>query len=391
MSQPTHSSSAGFVPIQLSLFVGEFAVTEQAQIDRQGTADSLSDDSLSDDSLSDISLSDISLSDETLRDGLKLAGDEPAVTSNELLCPELIEFMEIFESVSGWEVRFRETAVSKNQRAQNLPSAGQSLRPQGTFEIIDMSVDWPAKTPTMHRGKCDQLLKLYSGLYNQANATQDGLDKAQGLLPALTDSDKGSDQLVDSFVPMYTNLVEDGDQGSDFTLKQGSDFDDEFESAFVVKQEFDSSWLGNQNVWEDWSFGGTTGIVGNVYLDWEQHGDMLTAYVGRIESSFGVGDTESSLEVNAISRQFKVSEENTIAAFFFWDRRGGRLQRVVPDSWRTLHPQGAIIVSTDPNVQMPESVVNAQLGAEPFTADQLATAIEAKLGADHRVLVIKCD
>jgi len=350
MSHPPHSSSAGLAAIQLSLFVGEFAVTEQASVDRQGAAGLLSD----------------------------------------ALCPKVIEFMQTFESVSGWEVHFRESAGSKNQRAGVLASAGQTSQPRGGFEIIDMSVDWPAKTPTMHRGKCDQLLKLYSDLYNQANAAQDSLDKVQSLLAALIDSDEGSDQLVDSFVPMYTNLVEDDDQGLGFTLRQGNDLDDELESAFVVKQEFDSSWLGNKNIWDDWSFAGATGIVGDVYLDWEQRGVMLTAYVGRIESSLGVGDTESSLEVNAISRQFRVSEENTLTAFFFWDRRGGRLERVAPGRSQTLSPQGAIIVSTDPHVQMPESVVNARLGAEPFTADQLAMAIEAKLGADHRVLVIKC-
>jgi len=86
---------------------------------------------------------------------------------------------------------------------------------------------------------------------------------------------------------------------------------------------------------------------------------VLTVYVGRIESSFGVGDTESSLEVNAVSH--------------------------------TLYSQCAIIVSTNPDVQMPDSVVNAELGAAPFTADQLAAAIEAKLDADDRLLVIKCD
>ena len=366
MSQPTSKSStgskAGVVPVQLSLFVGEFDVTGQALASGQDSAG-------------------------LLTGGLKLAGVEPAVTRTESLSSQAIEFMQIFEAVSGWEVRFQESTISKNQK---LVSADQPLQPQGKFEIIDMSIDWPAKTPAMHRGKCDQLLKLYSDLYNQANATQDSFDKVQGLLSALTDPVEGTDQLVDSFAPTYTNLVEGKDQDLDFAMEQGSDFDEPFDSAFVVKQEFDSNFLCDESVWADWSFAGATGIVGDAYLDWEQRGDTLTAFVGRLESSFGVGDTESSLEVNAVSRQFKVNEENTLAAFFFWDRRGGRLQSVAPGSWQTLYSQGAIIVSTDPNVEMPESVVNAQLGAEPFTAEQLAMAIEAKLGADHRVLVIKC-
>ena len=348
--------------------MGEFDVTGQALANGQNLRDSLSDGSLSDE--------------------LKLVGVEPTVANPESLPSQAIEFMQIFEAVSGWEVRFQESAASKDQRSQKLVSADQSLQAQGNFEIIDMSIDWPVKTPTMHRGKCEQLLKLYSDLYNQANATQDSFDKVQGLLAALTDPAESPDQLVDSFAPMYTNL--DEDQDSDFTLDQGKECEDVYGSAFVVKQEFDSNWLANDNIWSDWSFAGATGIVGDAYLDWEQRGDTLTAYVGRIESCFGVGDTESFLEVNAVSRQYKVSEGNTLAAFFFWDRRGGRLQSVEPGSWQTLYSQSAIIVSTNPNIRMPESVVNAQLGAEPFTAEQLATAIEAKLGADHRVLVIKC-
>ena len=348
--------------------MGEFDVTGQALANGQNLRDSLSDGSLSGE--------------------LKLVGVEPTVANPESLPSQAIEFMQIFEAVSGWEVRFQESAASKDQRSQKLVSADQSLQAQGNFEIIDMSIDWPVKTPTMHRGKCEQLLKLYSDLYNQANATQDSFDKVQGLLAALTDPAESPDQLVDSFAPMYTNL--DEDQDSDFTLDQGKECEDVYGSAFVVKQEFDSNWLANDNIWSDWSFAGATGIVGDAYLDWEQRGDTLTAYVGRIESCFGVGDTESFLEVNAVSRQYKVSEGNTLAAFFFWDRRGGRLQSVEPGSWQTLYSQSAIIVSTNPNIRMPESVVNAQLGAEPFTAEQLATAIEAKLGADHRVLVIKC-
>lgn len=31
-------------------------------------------------------------------------------------------------------------------------------------EIIDMSADWPARTPTAHRGKCDQLAAEISKL-----------------------------------------------------------------------------------------------------------------------------------------------------------------------------------------------------------------------------------
>ena len=348
MFQPTSNISADFGPIQLNLFAGEH------------------------------------------NDQLKLTGTESSPSVNEFLCPQALEFMKVFEAVSGWEVHFQESAASyyfrsEAERRGETPT-NQSLRPQGKFEIIDMSKDWPTKTPTMHRGQCDQLVKLYSDLYSQSNTAQDNFDKVQGLLAGLTNPVVDESELVDSFSPILTNLDED----DDFVLAQDNGFDGEFESTFVVKQEFDSNWLASEGVWSNWSFAGATGLVGNAYLDWAQRGDILTVYVGRIESSFGMGDTESSLEVNAVRQQFKVSEENTLAAFFFWDRRGGRLQSVAPGSWHDLYSEGAIVVSTDPNIQMPDSVVNAQLSSEPFTAEQLAWAIEAKLGADHRVLVIKC-
>ena len=364
MSQASSNSNARFEPIQLSLFVGEFDRSKDDWLRHDDSAN------------------------RSLANELRLSGVEPSTPDANSLCPLAAGFMQIFEAASGWEVRFQESAVSKNRRAQESGQAAtDSPAPQGKFEIIDMSNNWPAKKPTMHRGQCDQLIKLFSDLYSHANATQINLDKVQSLLAALTNSGEADSQLVDSFAPALQGTV----AGEDFVLHQNNDFDDDLESGFVVKQEFDSGWLTGKSVWDGWSIAGASGIVGESYLDWAQQGDLLTVYVGRIESSFGVGDTESSLEVNAVSRQFKVCEDNTLAAFFFWDRRGGQLRSVEPGSWQDLYSQGAIVVSTDPTVQMPDSIVDAQLGAAPFTAEQLAAAIEAKLGADHRVVVIKCD
>ena len=301
--------------------------------------------------------------------------------------------MQVFESVSGWEVHFQESAASMRRRTlengvSDIASSTGRQALEGKFEIIDMSIDWPAKTPTMHRGKCDQLIELFSDLYSQSQDAQGHLDKVQSLLAALTNPTGDDDQLVDSFAPMLEDVVVDADQ--DFILCQDNDPNTEFDSAFVVKQQFDSGWLPETSGWSGWSIAGASGIVGESYLDWSQQGDVLTVYVGRIESSLGVGDTESSLEVDAVGRQFKVCDDNTMAAFFFWDRRGGRLRSVDPGSWQTLYSEGAIVVSTDPAVQMPDSIVNAQVDI-PFTAEQLAAAIESKLDADHRVVVIKCD
>ncbi|MDB2687473.1 hypothetical protein N9Y42_09710 [Mariniblastus sp.] len=364
MSQPSSNSSADFNPVQLSLFVGEFDAAGDGQ------RISVTNGSTTDDP-------------ESSNNDLKLLVAESLATADmDSLCPLANEFMQAFEAVSGWEVHFTESTVTSNA------SLVGNQAPQGKFEIIDMSANWPAKTPTMHRGKCDQLVKLFSDLYSQANTAQGNLHKVQSLLTALTNPTE-DDLLVDSFAPTLESPVACED--SDFILCQDTDIDSEFDSAFAVKQEFDSNWLPETSVWSGWSIAGASGIAGESYLDWSQQGDVLTAYVGRLESSFGIGDTESSLEVNAVSRQFKVCRENTLVAFFLWDRRGGKLRSVEPGSSQTLHPGGAIVASTDPAVQMPDSVINAQLGSAPFTAEQLAAAIEAEIGSDQRVLVIKCD
>ena len=365
MSQPISNSGVKCSPVQLSLFVGEF----DPSTNEQGCpSDSVNDPN--------------NLTTST--DDLKLAGINLLASPDmDSLCPLASEFMDSFEAVSGWEVQFQESAASGSE------ASSSNAAPKGKFEIIDMSIDWPAKTPTMHRGKCDQLIKLFSDLYNQANANQANLLKAHRLITALTNSADDDCPLIDSFAPTLENAI--SSESSEFIVCQDNEFGDEYDSAFVVKQKLDSGWLPETSVWSGWSIAGASGIVGESYLDWSQQGDVLTVYAGRIESSFGVGDTESTLELNAVSRQFKVCEDNTLAAFFFWDRRGGKLISVEPGSWQTLYSQGAIVVSTDPTVQMPESIVNAQLDAEPFTAEQLAAAIEAKIGSDHRVVVIKCD
>ena len=385
MSQTSSSSNAEFAPIQLSLFTGEFETSKDHRSRQDGSTSLLSENSDHNSSAAGLGL---------FGKELDLSSAELASPSAESLCPLAAEFMQVFEAISGWEVHFQESVASRDRQAlethgRDGEASTKKQAPQGKFEIIDMSIDWPAKTATMHRGKCDQLIKLFSDLYDQARTTQENLGKVQGLLSTLTNSDENDDQLVDSFAPALE--TSDTDEDSDFVLCQGNDFSNEDESAFIVKQEFDSGWLPEMSVWSDWSIAGASGIVGESYLDWSQQGDVLTVYAGRIESSLGVGDTESSLEVNAVSRQFKVREDNTLAAFFLWDRRGGKLQSVKPGSWQTLYSEGAIVVSTDPTIEMPDSIVNAQLGTGSFTAEQLAAAIELEIGADHRVVVIKCD
>ena len=388
MSQASSNSNsnAEYGPIQLSLFVGG--------LDSSGDDWCCHADSANPSAENSNSSSPVSEFASPLGNDLHLLGATSNTTSSvDSLCPLATEFMEVFEAVSGWEVRFQESTTSKNRRAlqnsgsDSVLSTGNQAR-QGKFEIIDMSSDWPANTPTMHRGKCDQLIGLFSDLYGQSSVNQENFDRVQSLFTALTSPTEDDNHLVDSFAPSPTNVSADED--TDFALHQDNR-DDEFDSAFVVKQEFDSNWLPEKSVWSDWSIAGASGIVGESYLDWSQQGDELTVYVGQIESNLGVGDTESSLEVNAVSRQFRVCEENTLAAFFFWDRRGGQLRSVEPGCWHTLYSHGAIVVSTDPDIQMPDSIINAQLGTTPFTAEQLAAAIKAEIGADHRVVVIKCD
>lgn len=310
-------------------------------------------------------------------------GDSPAMREAEKFAPcELTAaFMSKFEKISGWEIQFSESSASGKKRAES----DLSQAAQGQFEIIDLSVDWPAKKPALHRGECDELIALFSKLVAKQNLISDDLQRTRTTLESLTNNSAGDEELVDSFLPLGPPSGEQGfSEDDDWVLGQHGTQDD---SDFIVQQAVDSDWLTNGGAWSDWSVAGETGLAGNRYLDWTQSPEKVTVFVGRLESSLGAGDAESRLDVYAESQRFRVTDDSRLSAFFVWDRRGSRLEKVVADTWLRLPPGGAVVVSTTPELELPSKV--RDLDRANVTAEQLAAAIENQMIENERLLVIK--
>jgi hypothetical protein len=75
---------------------------------------------------------------------LELPSETPTSPGFELL-------KSAFAQATGWELELRELNNSKKP----------------CIEIVDMSADWPARVPTVHRGKCDQLASAISNLLHE--------------------------------------------------------------------------------------------------------------------------------------------------------------------------------------------------------------------------------
>ena len=85
----------------------------------------------------------------------------------------------------------------------------------------DMSAAWPARKPTAHRAKCDQLVAHLDALVSDLQATKAKLAKTQSLLeahaPGTVEDDEA--ELVDCFVPRYVEEEWDREWDDDFELK----------------------------------------------------------------------------------------------------------------------------------------------------------------------------
>ena len=323
-------------------------------------------------------------------------GDQPTNTAP---CSRSAQFLALFELLTGWQAEFEESRESLKRR-QNV--AMENEPPQGDFRIVDMSSAWPAKTPTAHRGRCDQLIQLFGQLMTELQDTRIELVRAHSALEALSPGTIHQEaDVVDSFVPKFSNPADDQDQqsllmdalfadqqaanvdedGSEFTLAPGVDQD------FNVHQEVSDIRNGQSEAWKEWTVGGSTGIADSVYLDWFLDDNQLSICVGKIESSFGIGDSEVMIELDPELARYRVSGHAEIEAFFVWDRRGAKLCPVESSGeWISLPPAAAVIATTASAITAPDP--EAELSTSP-TAQQIATVIDQKLESDDKVLVLK--
>ncbi len=313
-------------------------------------------------------------------------------------CEKSAEFLKAFEVLTGWQAEFQESSASQKHR-QIAPHDP----PQGEFKIVDMSPDWPARTPTAHRGRCDQLIHLFGELIAELQATRSDLVRAHSTLEAMAPGSVAAEvQLVDSFVPKFSDPITEtgslvsGDLNSLEDETDTCDCDDDFTLAddeFSVAEAGDPAIadsepeLDAEEFWKRWNVGGGTGVAEDVYLDWFMSGANLSICVGKIESSFGIGDAEVQLEIDPVAARYRMQGDADLEAFFVWDRRGAKL---VPadrsGAWVQLPPSAAVIATTHADVVAPDP--EAELSSVP-SAQQLATAIGRNLGVEQKVLVLK--
>lgn len=70
------------------------------------------------------------------------------------------DLVDAFADATGWVIGFEETTASYLDRASS-----ESNEPTGgTLKIVDMCANWPAKTPTAHRAKCDRFVESLNRL-----------------------------------------------------------------------------------------------------------------------------------------------------------------------------------------------------------------------------------
>ena len=312
-------------------------------------------------------------------------------------CEKSAEFLKAFEILTGWQAEFQESSASQKHR-QIAPHDP----PQGEFKVVDMSPDWPARTPTAHRGRCDQLIHLFGELIAELQTTRADLVRAHSTLEAMVPGSVAAEvQLVDSFVPKFTDPITEtgslvsGDLNSlseeetntrdgddDFTLA-----DDNFSIGEPLATREPEPELDAEEFWKRWKVGGATGVAEDVYLDWFMNGANLSICVGKIESSFGIGDAEVQLEIDPVAARYRIQGDADLEAFFVWDRRGAKLVSADRSGdWVQLPPAAAVVATTHANVVAPDP--EAELSTVP-TAQQLANAIGRNLDAEQKVLVLK--
>ena len=96
--------------------------------------------------------------------------DSPEVAEPELPIPT--DLADAFAAATGWVIGFQETGASFSKRVQT-----GSRRPTGgRLKIVDMSPTWPARTPTVHRAKCDRIVAALNELISFQDDQESGND-----------------------------------------------------------------------------------------------------------------------------------------------------------------------------------------------------------------------
>jgi hypothetical protein len=312
-------------------------------------------------------------------------------------CEVTERLVDLFAEITGWTVEFDESEASL-QRRKMLVQDGPA---EGTFSIADMCARWPAKKPTGHRAKCDELVELIDQLVGDLQTARVDLGRARSALAALDPSTDVADDelLIDSFAPKFehrrrwndvTEPADSHDDSRDSTCEQTD------ENDFEVHQEIDAS-ISNSSIglvqppFAGWNLAGETGIADDTYLDWLVDSDeRISIMAGRIESDLGVGDTQATLVVDPLTSEYLLEGPTDFQAFYLWCSDSKSLCLMEPSQqWKVLHPGQAIVGTTSANFIANDRWASQVAELADDSADELALMLSESLGESERLLVLQ--
>ncbi len=266
-------------------------------------------------------------------------------------CAKTGKFLTLFEEITGWKAEFIESKQSLRRREI---SSSKTEPIEGRFEITDMSLDWPAKKATCHRGKCNELVSLVEQLVGELQTTKMNLKRAQSALAAFDPAaEVNDDNLMDSFVPKFLSETNRSEAGNRSEIKLSNRSEDD---GFEVEQ-----FVGESAVslvappFDGWSFGGATGIVGNYYLDWAvDEEERISLIAGEIESESDSG-REAKLTIDPLTQEYRLARSGVQAprgedfrVFYLWNEKTESLHPIeLVENWSRLGESEAIIATTN--------------------------------------------
>ena len=307
-------------------------------------------------------------------------------------CEVTERLFELMTEITGWVVEFEESEASMHRRKM---LAGDEPA-EGTFSIVDMCANWPAKKPTGHRAKCDELVGLIDQLVSDLQTARVNLSRSRSTLAALDPSTDVADDvlLVDSFAPKFEFRRRWDDVTERVDLRRVSpcdpsadtDVDDHREVPFSVC----SSSIGVvQPPFDGWNLAGETGVADNVYLDWlVDSEERISIIAGRIESDLGVGDTQISVVVDPLTCEYLLSGTGDFKSFFLWDSNSKLLSLIEPSQhWQVLAQGQAIVGTTSPRFSVTDCWANEVVDLADCSTKQLAQILSRSMDARDRLLV----
>jgi len=282
---------------------------------------------------------------------LKLAESPSLPPAATAPCATTEKFLTLFEEITGWKAEFIESKQSLRRREI---SSSKTEPIEGRFEITDMSLAWPAKKPTCHRGKCDEIVGLVERLVGELQTTQMDFKRAQSALAAFDPAAEVNDEnLMDSFVPKFLSEANRSELGNGSeTVLSNRSADDDFEVEQFVG---DSAVSLVAPPFAGWSFGGATGIVGNYYLDWTvDEEERISLVAGEIDSESDTG-REATLTIDPLTQEYRLvpsgvltPREDDFTVFYLWNEKTESLHPIEPgETWSHLGEGEAIVATTN--------------------------------------------